>query len=138
MDYIKSLKQTTGIPKEALEKMVRDVINMGEEAVADYIGADIIEQAEKSGITLKMMEGGVFGGRLLRSQYDESVKVITVYQDGITSVLMTPGAEIIDVEPTKNKVREVLLWHEFFRFLEFTKIGLLGDKFKVPGKREAV
>lgn len=134
MDYIKSLKHTAGISEETLAKMVHDAIRIGEDAASDYIGANIIEQAEKSGITLKMMEGGVFGERLLRAQYDDSVKAITVYTDGITSILNTPGAEVIGIIPTVEKVREVLLWHEFFHVLEYTKLGLLGDKFKVPGK----
>jgi len=38
------------------------------------------------------------------------------------------------IEHSLEKVREVLLWHEFFHVLEFQKIGLVGEKFCVPRK----
>lgn len=134
MDFMKSLKKTAGIPEKNLEKMVEEAIAIGEDLATGYIGANIIDVAKTYGITLNMVEGGVFGNRLMRAQYDDDDKVITVYEDGINNVLMKSGAVLLGVELSCDKVREVFLWHEFFHVLEFNEIGLIGDRYKVPAK----
>jgi hypothetical protein len=133
-EYLKNLKQTKNLGEDTLLNMVHEAIAIGAETAGPYIGADVVEEVQKYGVVMKMVTGGFWGNKLFRAQYDESTKVITVFEDGVGSMLRTKGPEEVGIEATVEQVRNVLLWHEFFHILEFNKIGLVGEKYRIPTK----
>ena len=134
VNFLKGLKMCSGLGDEVIGEMAERAIDVGASHASDFVGSDVVDEALHRGVKVVMHKGGVVVNKLIRAQYDHSIKTIIIYEDGVTSVLTTPAAELLGVENTVESVREVLIWHEFFHVLEFKEIGLAGADFKVPGK----
>lgn len=133
-DFLKSMKKTKDLPPEQLEEWADRAIGIGETEAENYVNADILSLVKQAGIRIELQEGGVFGSNLLRALYDDTVKSIVIYRQGLESVLETPAAEILGIENTQEKIMEVLICHEYFHYIELSRRGLVGEGFKLPQK----
>ncbi len=134
MDFLKSMKKSKDLPPEQLEEWASRAIQIGEEEAKNYANTDILSQVKKDHIRIELQEGGVFGNNLLRALYDDTVKSIVIYKQGLESVLETPAADILGIENSREKIMEVLVCHEYFHYIELSKRGLVGENFKLDQK----
>jgi len=132
--YLKKLKPCAGIGDEQLRKMAEEAIGIGAKNAVPFAGGDLRSLLPEYGVKVETIEGGVYGNRLLRAQYDDSVHVIYLYSVGVKTVLDSGAPEILGIPADEVSVQRVLLWHEFFHVLEFKKIGLVGRNYRLPAK----
>lgn len=133
-DFLKKRREAAGLSGETLVSIAERALEIGEKTAVDYKGKDLDKLAKEFKISLRMETGGVVGNRLLRAQYDDSVKCITVYQDGLEQLLQSGRLEELGLPASRDQVRDMLLWHEFFHVLEFHKIGMVGKQFPLAHK----
>lgn len=134
LSFLKKQKACTGLPEEQLVKMCEEAIAIGASHAGKYRDWDIYKALKEYKVKAEMSEGGVYGSRLVRAQYDDSVKTVFLYKAGVDSMVDTGAGTLLGVENTEDKMREILLWHEFFHVLEFKVIGLVGKRFPLPQK----
>lgn len=134
MEFLNTLPELKEKSGKELERWAEELIGIGSSAGKEYIGKDVLKLCEDRKIKVNMVVGGLVGKKLVRAHYDDSVKTITVYQDGITSALSTGAAERLGIENSLEAVRTVLLWHEFFHVLEFQELGYVGERYRVETK----
>lgn len=133
-DFLRTLPELKEKSREELERWAEELIELGRRTGEDYIGRNVLELCEERKIRVNMVLGGLVGKKLVRAHYDDSVKTITVYQDGITSALSTGTAECLGIGDSLEAFRTVLLWHEFFHVLEFQELGYVGERYKTEAK----
>ncbi len=133
-DFLNTIPELKEKSRKELEHWAQELIEIGDCAGKEYIGKDVLKLCEDRKIKVNMVLGGLVGKKLVRAHYDDSVKTITVYQDGITSCLSTGAAERLGIENSLEAFRTVLLWHEFFHVLEFQELGYIGERYRVDAK----
>ena len=77
-EYLKKLKDTVGFSCEQLFDMVDRAVEIGAAHARSYIGLDIVKEAQKRKAKVEMHKGGLVASRLVRAQYDHSIKTIVV------------------------------------------------------------
>lgn len=132
--FLSKLGQTKDQSKEGITGMAQKAMQIGFAQAESFVGKRMEEQAEKDGIRLEMQAGGIAVNKLLRAQYDSKKRVIVTYQDGVNSALETQGPELLGCEHSVEAVREVFMWHEYFHYIEFSSLGLLGEKMRLQKK----
>lgn len=132
--FLRKQKACAGLPEEQLVKMCTEAIAIGASHADTYQGWDIYKALREYKVKVEQSDGGVYGSRLVRAQYDDSVKTVFLYSAGLQSMVDTGAGGLLGIENTEEKMREVLLWHEFFHVLEFKVIGLVGKQFPLPKK----
>ena len=133
-NFLKKLKPCAEITDDRLLEMCRKAIDIDASHAEHYQGWDIYKALAEYKVKAEQMDGGVYGNRLVRAQYDDSVKTVVLYTTGIESMVNCGACDALGVENTMEKMREILLWHEFFHVLEFKHIGLIGKQFPLPKK----
>lgn len=134
VDFLKSMEKTKELPLSQLKEWAEKAIEIGLNEAINYESFDVKVELQKAGIRVEEHNGGVLGNKLIRALYDDSVKTIIIYSQGIDSVLDTPAAEMLGVANDRETIREILICHEYFHYLEFHKIGLVGEGFRLPQK----
>ena len=134
VNFLKGRKEAGSFTDDELLSIAEQALSIGEKTAVDYKGKDLAGLAEELKISMQIEKGGLVGTRLMRAHYDDSVRCITVYEDGLDQILSSGRLEELGLPGTYENVRDMLLWHEFFHALEFRRIGMVGKDFPVIRK----
>jgi len=136
-DKIKSREELTRdimykkIPKDEIEAISDMAWNTGVEAayaLTEEYGSDmnIYEIAETSGLTIERVnQDNVSGNIRYFSEYYSSRQKIVLYLGSINKWAKANNM-------TMREAEELILYHEYFHFLECTKLGLTSKQYMVP------
>jgi hypothetical protein len=118
------------IPKEKIPEISDEAWSTGVQAAknltSEYPGLQIIDIMEQENIKLKRIKkDNIMGGTRFFSEYYSGRKEIILYEKSIS--LWAKENNMTDKEAER-----LILSHEFFHYLECSKIGLTSEQYKVP------
>ena len=122
--------QKDKIPSEKIEEISDNAWNQGVRAAKDIMKAykdkTIYEIMDQSGLVMeRMQKERVTGNLRYFSEYDSKKSRITVYEGSIQKWALKNNCTYLEAE-------ELILAHEYFHFLESTKLGELSKQYRVP------
>lgn len=119
------------IPKDKCQTIAKEAWQVGEEAARNIFSEfdglyDFFAICKRSKLIIELKgKDNVVGNQRYFSDYVSGKNTITLYEGSIKQWAKQNGMELREAENT-------ILSHEYFHFLEWTKLGLTSRNYQVP------